>query len=139
MIEYAHNWGLERVPSRLFVSAHVEERSISGYGEEDAHAVFVGYRKTYRSTDEILSPREGLIGTWRSGPAYRASAAAASLARADFSTGWCRSGSATTCCCARNWALSWPPRAPEFHRRLFSAPAETRACEATPTTPSAFR
>ena len=62
-IEYAHNWGLERVPSRLFVSATTEQRSISGYGEEDAHAVFVGYRKTYRSTDEVLSPREGVIGT----------------------------------------------------------------------------
>ncbi|MGH8638569.1 MAG: autotransporter assembly complex protein TamA, partial [Burkholderiales bacterium] len=63
MVEYAHNWGLERVPSRLFVSGHVEERSIAGYGQEDAHAVFVGYRKTYRTTDEILSPREGLLGT----------------------------------------------------------------------------
>jgi translocation and assembly module TamA len=63
MIEYAHNWGLEQVPSRLFVSAHVEERSISGYGREDAHAVFIGYRKTYRTTDEVLSPREGLLGT----------------------------------------------------------------------------
>jgi translocation and assembly module TamA len=62
-IEYAHNWGLEHVPSRLFVSGHVEERSIAGFGREDAHAVFVGYRKTYRTTDEILTPREGLLGT----------------------------------------------------------------------------
>jgi translocation and assembly module TamA len=63
MLEYAHNWGLERVPSRLFVSGHIEERSIAGFGREDAHAVFVGYRKTYRTTDEVLNPREGLIGT----------------------------------------------------------------------------
>jgi translocation and assembly module TamA len=62
-VEYAHNWGLEQVPSRLFVSGHVEERSIAGFGREDAHAVFVGYRKTYRATDEILTPREGLLGT----------------------------------------------------------------------------
>jgi translocation and assembly module TamA len=62
-VEYAHNWGLEQVPSRLYLSAHVEERSIAGFGREDAHAVFVGYRKTYRTTDEVLSPREGLLGT----------------------------------------------------------------------------
>jgi translocation and assembly module TamA len=62
-IEYAHNWGLERVPSRLSVSAHVEERSIAGFGRENAHALFVGYRKTYRTTDEVVNPREGLIGT----------------------------------------------------------------------------
>ncbi len=63
MIEYAHNWGLEQVPSRLFVSGHIEERSIAGFGREDAHAVFVGYRKTYRTTDAVLSPRKGLLGT----------------------------------------------------------------------------
>jgi translocation and assembly module TamA len=63
MVEYAHNWGLESVPSRLFVSGHIEERSISGFGREDAHAVFVGYRKTYRTTDEVITPRAGLIGT----------------------------------------------------------------------------
>jgi translocation and assembly module TamA len=63
MVEYAHNFGLERVPSRLFVSAHIEERSIAGFGREDAHAVFVGYRKTYRSTDEVLNPQQGLMGT----------------------------------------------------------------------------
>jgi translocation and assembly module TamA len=62
-VEYAHNWGLEQVPTRLFVSAHVEERSISGFGREDAHAVFVGYRRTYRTTDAILSPRAGLLGS----------------------------------------------------------------------------
>jgi translocation and assembly module TamA len=62
-VEYGHNWGLERVPSRLFVSGHVEERAIAGFGREDAHAVFVGYRKTFRTTDEIVSPREGLLGT----------------------------------------------------------------------------
>ncbi|MPZ42311.1 MAG: BamA/TamA family outer membrane protein [Betaproteobacteria bacterium] len=67
MIEYAHNWGLEHVPSRLFVSGHIEERSIAGFGREDAHAVFVGYRKTYRTTDELLTPREGLIGTMEVG------------------------------------------------------------------------
>src|SRR5690606_4758783 len=57
MLEYAHNWGLEQVPSRLFVSGHVEERSIAGFGREDAHAVFVGYRKIFRATDEVLAPR----------------------------------------------------------------------------------
>lgn len=63
MLEYAHNWGLERVPSRLSVSAHVEDRSIAGFRQEDAHALFVGYRKTYRATDELINPRQGLIGS----------------------------------------------------------------------------
>jgi translocation and assembly module TamA len=67
MVEYAHNWGLERVPTRAFVSVHVEQRSIAGFGREDAHAVFVGYRKTYRTTDEIVNPRAGLIGTVEAG------------------------------------------------------------------------
>jgi translocation and assembly module TamA len=63
MVEVARNWGLEAVPSRLFVSGHIEKRDIAGFGEEDAHALFIGYRKTYRTTDALLNPRTGLIGT----------------------------------------------------------------------------
>lgn len=61
MIGAAHNWGLERTPSQLALSAHVERKRIEASDIEDSHAVFLGYRKTLRYTDDLLAPRRGLI------------------------------------------------------------------------------
>ena len=63
MAEYAHNWGLESTPSQVALSGHIERQKISGATTENNHAVFVGYRRTFRTTDDLVLPRRGLIGT----------------------------------------------------------------------------
>jgi len=62
-VGYAHNWGLESTPSQVILSGHFENLSVSGSTTEDNYAVFLGYRKTFRTTDEIVSPRRGVLGT----------------------------------------------------------------------------
>jgi translocation and assembly module TamA len=59
----AHNWGLEATPSQLTLSAHVERKKIEASADEDAHAVFFGYRKTFRHTDDLVAPRRGILGS----------------------------------------------------------------------------
>lgn len=63
MIGAAHNWGLERTPSQLSLSAHTERQRIEGSTIENNHALFLGYRKTFRYADDLLSPRRGVLGT----------------------------------------------------------------------------
>lgn len=63
MGEYAHNWGLESTPSQVAISGHIERQQIAGATTENNHAVFVGYRRTFRTTDDLVLPRKGLIGT----------------------------------------------------------------------------
>ena len=63
MIGAAHNWGLERTPSQLALSAHLERKRVEGSDIEDSHALFLGYRKTLRYTDDLLAPRRGLIAS----------------------------------------------------------------------------
>lgn len=63
VVAYAHNWGLESTPSQAVVSAHVERQTIEGSTTENNHAVFVGYRKTFRTTDDLVLPRRGVLGT----------------------------------------------------------------------------
>lgn len=67
MVGAAHNWGLERTPSQLTLSAHTERKRIEGSDSEDSHAVFLGYRKTLRYTDDLLSPRRGVFATLQIG------------------------------------------------------------------------
>ena len=67
MVSAAHNWGIERTPSRLTLSGHVERKKIEGFDVENNHAVFLEYRKTLRYTDELLSPRRGLLATFEIG------------------------------------------------------------------------
>jgi translocation and assembly module TamA len=63
VLGYAHNWGLEATPSQVSVSGHLEKQSIEGSTSENNHAVFVGYRRTFRTTDDLVLPRRGLLGT----------------------------------------------------------------------------
>jgi translocation and assembly module TamA len=63
MAGYAYNWGLESTPSQLTLSAHFENQQIAGSTTENNYAVFAGYRKTFRTTDDIVSPRRGVLGT----------------------------------------------------------------------------
>jgi translocation and assembly module TamA len=63
MIGYAYNWGLESTPSQVAISGHVERETIAGSVSQSKHAVFVGYRKTFRTTDDLMAPRRGVLGT----------------------------------------------------------------------------
>jgi translocation and assembly module TamA len=63
VLGYAYNWGLEATPSQVSVSAHLEKQSIEGSTNENNHAVFVGYRRTFRTTDDLVLPRRGVLGT----------------------------------------------------------------------------
>ena len=63
MVGYAHNWGLESTPSQVAVSAHVERQTIAASTSETNHALFVNYRRTFRTTDDLVLPRSGVLGT----------------------------------------------------------------------------
>lgn len=63
MVGFARNWGLESTPSQFSVSAHLERRSVEGVISEDNYAVYAGYRKTFRTTEDLVSPRHGVLGT----------------------------------------------------------------------------
>jgi translocation and assembly module TamA len=59
----AHNWGLERTPRSLYVTANLEEEIVNNEITSDQHAVFFGYRHTFSHTDDRISPRSGYLGT----------------------------------------------------------------------------
>jgi translocation and assembly module TamA len=63
VVGYAHNWGLESTPSQVAVSAHAERQTIAGSTSETNHALFVNYRRTFRTTDDLVLPRSGVLGT----------------------------------------------------------------------------
>jgi translocation and assembly module TamA len=63
VVGVAHNWGLESTPSQVALSGHYERRSIAESDTETNYAIFAGYRKTFRTTDDIVSPRRGVLGT----------------------------------------------------------------------------
>jgi translocation and assembly module TamA len=63
VVGYAHNWGLERTPSQLSLSSHFEQQSVAGSTTENNFAVFANYRRTFRTTDDLVNPRRGLLGT----------------------------------------------------------------------------
>jgi translocation and assembly module TamA len=67
VVGYAHNWGLERTPSQVSLSSHFEHQTIAGSTTENNFAVFAGYRRTFRTTDDLVSPRRGLLGTFETG------------------------------------------------------------------------
>jgi translocation and assembly module TamA len=58
----SHNWGAELTPSSLIVSAHSETQRVAGDVTDDRHAVYFGHRRTFRRTDDFVSPREGYFG-----------------------------------------------------------------------------
>ncbi len=66
---YAYNWGLERNPSRIGLEWRVEEREIAGVPDDSRYAVYLGYRKTLRDTDDFVDPRRGYLGSIELGSA----------------------------------------------------------------------
>ena len=65
----AHNWGAELTPSSLIVSAHSETQRVAGDLTDDRHAVYFGHRRTFRRTDDFVSPREGYLAMFEVGGA----------------------------------------------------------------------
>lgn len=63
MVGYAYNWGLESTPSQVAVSAHYERQTIAASTSETNYAVFIAYRRTFRTTDDLVLPRRGVLGT----------------------------------------------------------------------------
>lgn len=59
----ARNWGLESTPSQLAASAHIERQTVAGSTSDTNHAIFVNYRRTFRTTDDLVLPRRGVLGT----------------------------------------------------------------------------
>jgi translocation and assembly module TamA len=57
-----HNWGFERVPTSFILSGHLEEQRIGPGLIDHRQAVYVGYRRPFRHTDDPVSPRSGYLG-----------------------------------------------------------------------------
>jgi translocation and assembly module TamA len=68
----SRNWGAEIPPSAVIVSANWEEESVSGGQFEDRHALYFGYRRTFRKTDDFVSPRRGYLAMFEIGGAPEA-------------------------------------------------------------------
>ena len=59
----AHNFGRELAPSALIVSGHLEEQRLAGGPFDNRQAIYFGYRRTFRRTDDFVAPRAGYLGT----------------------------------------------------------------------------
>jgi translocation and assembly module TamA len=58
----SHNWGAELAPSALLLSAHVEEQRLAGERIDGRHAIYGGFRRSFRRTDDFVAPRSGYMG-----------------------------------------------------------------------------
>ena len=63
MVGAAYNWGVERTPSQISLSAHHERQVVVGSDTERHDAIFLGFRQVYRYTDDPLLPRRGVLGS----------------------------------------------------------------------------
>jgi len=66
-VGFARNWGAEVTPSALLVSAHWEEQQIGDEAPADRHALYFGHRRTFRKTDDFVSPRSGYVAMFEVG------------------------------------------------------------------------
>ena len=65
----AHNFGRELAPSALIVSGHLEEQRIGGGLTDNRQALYLGYRRTFSRTDDLIAPRSGYLGSFELGGA----------------------------------------------------------------------
>lgn len=65
----AHNFGRELSPSSLIVSAHFEEQRIADGPVDSRHALYLGFRRTFARTDDLIAPRSGYLGSFELGGA----------------------------------------------------------------------
>lgn len=76
---YAHNWGAELTPSSVIVSTHWEQQRVEDSITDDRQAVYFGHRRTFRKTDDFISPRRGYLALFEIGGAPEALATRAFL------------------------------------------------------------
>jgi translocation and assembly module TamA len=57
----SHNWGAELAPSALILSGHLEEQRIGGDVTDNRHALYAGFRRSWRKTDDYVYPRSGYM------------------------------------------------------------------------------
>ena len=65
----SHNWATAGAPTSLIVSAHQDEQHIDERLVDKPHAIYFGFRRTYRRTDELISPRSGYLAVVTAGGA----------------------------------------------------------------------
>jgi translocation and assembly module TamA len=58
-----HNLYDGLAPIALIVSGHLEEQSVGGDVTDNRHALYFGYRRSFRRTDDLILPRAGYLGT----------------------------------------------------------------------------
>jgi translocation and assembly module TamA len=63
----SHNWATAAAPSSLIVSAHVDEQRVEDRLIDRRHAVYFGFRRTWRQTDDLIAPRSGYLGILTAG------------------------------------------------------------------------
>jgi len=68
-VGYAYNWGVERNPSHIGLEWRGESRQIPGLPEDSRYAVYLGWRKTLRRTDNFVDPKRGYLGSIEVGTA----------------------------------------------------------------------
>ena len=75
----SHNWGAEVAPSAVILSAHAEEQHVAGQPDDNRHAIYGGFRRSFRRTDDYVLPRSGYLGAFEIGGAPSALASRAFL------------------------------------------------------------
>jgi translocation and assembly module TamA len=59
----AFNRYVRLAPTAIILSAHFEEQNVGADVTDNRHAVYLGYRHSFRETDDLVLPREGFLGT----------------------------------------------------------------------------
>ena len=59
----ALNSYIRLAPVSTILSAHFEEQNVAADVTDNRHALYLGYRHSFRETDDLVLPREGFLGT----------------------------------------------------------------------------
>lgn len=58
----AHNFGTDLAPSAAILSWHLEDQRAGSVITDTRHAVYLGLRRSFRRTDDVVAPRSGVFG-----------------------------------------------------------------------------
>jgi translocation and assembly module TamA len=65
----SYNWAGAGSPSSVTASGHFERHQVSGGPIDRANALYLGFRRSFRNTDELIQPRKGYFGNVTAGGA----------------------------------------------------------------------
>jgi translocation and assembly module TamA len=65
----AYNWDADLLPSSLIMSGHIEQQRVGADVTDNRHALYFGFRRTFRKTDDFISPRSGYLAMFEVGGA----------------------------------------------------------------------